>query len=72
MKIRVFEAFAGYGSQAIALKRLAQDYPQLQFEFVGISEIESNAINAYQSIHGNVTNYGDICKIDWGGANTGL
>jgi hypothetical protein len=27
MKIRVFEGFAGYGSQALALKRLARDYP---------------------------------------------
>jgi hypothetical protein len=40
MKIRVFEGFAGYGSQALALKRLARDYPQLELEFVGISEIE--------------------------------
>lgn len=34
-KIRVFEAFAGYGSQSIALKRLGID-----FEVVGISEID--------------------------------
>jgi hypothetical protein len=27
MNIRVFEAFAGYGSTAIALKKLSKDYP---------------------------------------------
>ena len=40
-KIRVFEAFAGYGSQAMAAKRLQRDFPgQVEFEFVGTSEIE--------------------------------
>lgn len=67
MKIRVFEAFAGYGSTAIALKRLQRDFPDdVEFEFVGISEIEPKAISAYRNIHGDVLNYGDICKIDWG------
>ena len=66
--IRVFEAFAGYGSQAMALKRLQSDYPnRIRFKFVGISEIEPYAIAAYQAVHGNVPNYGDITKIDWGG-----
>lgn len=65
-KIRVFEAFAGYGSQAIACKRLYRDFPhEVKFEFVGISEIEPNAIKAYFAIHGDVPNYGDISKIDW-------
>lgn len=65
-KIRVFESFAGYGSQAIAAKRLQQDFPDdVQFEFVGISEIEPSAIKAYHAIHGDVHNYGDITKIDW-------
>ena len=36
MKIRVFEAFAGYGSQAMALERLKQDYPEFDYEVVGI------------------------------------
>lgn len=66
--IRVFEAFAGYGSQAMAFKRLQQDYPDVvEFEFVGISEIEPNAIKAYNAIHGDVPNFGDITKINWGG-----
>ncbi len=66
MKIRVFEAFAGYGSQAMALKRLQRDFPgMMEFEFVGISEIDTHAIAAYNAVHGDTTNYGDISKIDW-------
>jgi DNA (cytosine-5)-methyltransferase 1 len=65
MKIRVFEAFAGYGSQAMALKRLQEKHPDLELEFVGISEIEKSAITAYHAVHGAVRNYGDISKIQW-------
>lgn len=66
-KIRVFEAFAGYGPQAMAAKRLQRDFPgDVEFEFVGTSEIEPNAIKAYAAIHGDVPNYGDISKIEWG------
>jgi DNA (cytosine-5)-methyltransferase 1 len=64
-KIRVFEAFAGYGSQSLALKRLSQDYPDFQYEVVGISEIDKFAIQAYNALHPNVPNFGDISKIDW-------
>lgn len=59
-KLRVFEAFAGYGSQSMALKRLGID-----FEVVGISEIDKYAIKAYNAIHGETKNYGDISKIEW-------
>lgn len=59
-KIRVFEAFSGYGSQSMALKRLGID-----FEVVGISEIDKYAIQAYMAVHGDTPNYGDISKIDW-------
>lgn len=58
--LRVFEAFAGYGSQAMALERLLVDH-----EVVGISEIDKYAIQAYEAVHGKTRNYGDICKIDW-------
>ena len=58
--IKVFEAFAGYGSQSMALRRLGID-----FEVVGISEIDKYAIQAYMAVHGNTPNYGDISKIDW-------
>lgn len=65
-KIRVFEAFAGYGSQAMACKRLQRDFPNdVEFEFVGISEIEPNAIKAYNAVHGDTHNYDDISRIDW-------
>lgn len=64
--VRVFEAFAGYGSQAMALERLARDYSQFAFTVVGISEIDRYALQAYRAVHGDVTNYGDITRIDWG------
>lgn len=38
-KIRVFEAFSGYGSQSIALRNIGVD-----FEVVAISEIDKYAI----------------------------
>ncbi len=66
MNIRVFEAFAGYGSQSIALELLAQAFPDFQFQTVGISEIDKYAIKAYRALHGdNIPNHGDITKIDW-------
>lgn len=63
--LKVFEAFAGYGSQAMALKRLAHDYPEFEYEVVGISEIEKTALQAYEAIHGHCPNYGDISNIIW-------
>lgn len=58
--LRVFEAFSGYGSQSMALKRLGVDY-----EVIGISEIDKYALQAYMAVHGETPNYGDISKIDW-------
>lgn len=70
MNIRVFEAFAGYGSQSIALELLSQTFPDFQFEVVGYSEIDKYAIQAYRAIHGDsAPNLGDISKINWGGIN---
>lgn len=57
--LRVFEAFAGYGSQSIALRNLGVEY-----EIVAISEIDKYAIKAYEAIHGPTNNLGDICKIN--------
>ena len=31
MKIRVFEAFAGYGSQSLALERLKRNFPNFDY-----------------------------------------
>ena len=58
-KIKVFEAFAGYGSQSIALRNLG-----IEYEVVAISEIDKYAIKAYEAIHGPTNNLGDICKIN--------
>lgn len=66
-KLRVFEAFAGYGSQALALERLREHFPNFDFEVVGISEIDKYAIQAYNALHGDTPNFGDISNIDWGG-----
>lgn len=57
--LRVFEAFAGVGTQSMALKRIGVDY-----EVVGIAEIDKFAIQSYMAIHGDTKNYGDISKID--------
>lgn len=65
MKIRVFEAFAGYGSQSLAFERLKKNFPNFDYEVVGISEIDKYAIDAYNALHQGVTNYGDISKINW-------
>lgn len=65
MKIRIFEAFAGYGSQSLALERLKRHFPEFDYEVVGISEIDRYAVTAYKALHGNVPNHGDISKIDW-------
>lgn len=60
--LRVFEAFAGYGSQSMALRNIGVEH-----EVVGISEIDKYAIMAYNATHEPTTNYGDISKIEWGG-----
>lgn len=60
--MRVFEAFAGYGSQSMALRNIGVPY-----RVVGISEIDQYAIRAYNAVHGPTRNYGDISKIEWGG-----
>lgn len=47
-KLRVFEAFAGIGAQAAALKRL-----NINYEIVGISDWFIDAIECYATIHNN-------------------
>ena len=44
----------------MALRRLGID-----FEVVGISEIDKYAIQAYMAVHGDTPNYGDISNIEW-------
>lgn len=57
--LRVFESFAGIGTQRMGLERAGIDH-----EVVGICEIDKFAIDSYQAIHGETKNYGDISKID--------
>lgn len=57
-KLRVFEAFAGIGSQSIALENLGIDH-----EVVAISEIDQYALKAYEATHREVNNLGDISKV---------
>ena len=56
--IKLFEAFAGIGCQAMAFKRAG-----IPYETVGISEIDKYAIQSYNLIHDNLKNYGDISKM---------
>lgn len=56
--IKIFEAFAGIGCQAMALNKLG-----IEYESVGISEIDKYAIMSYNAIHGETKNYGDICEM---------
>ena len=64
--LRVFEAFAGYGSQSLAFKYLKEKHPDFDFKVVGISEIEPSAIQAYRLLHGwEAPNFGDVTRIDW-------
>lgn len=51
--------FSGIGAQEAALKRLGLD-----FEVVGISEIDKYAIQSYEAINGPTRNYGDITQIE--------
>ena len=50
-EIRVFEAFAGYGSQLMALKRIEEMHPN-EFKVipVGYAEIDKYAIEAYNHL----------------------
>lgn len=56
--MKVIELFSGIGAQVAALKRLGIDY-----EVVGISEIDKYAIKSYEAINGATHNYGDISQI---------
>lgn len=66
-KIKVFTAFSGYDSQCLALKRLKDEHPDFDYELVGWSEIEPNAIKAHNILFPEAAdkNLGDIAKIDW-------
>lgn len=58
-KLRVFEAFAGIGTQRMALNRLGVEH-----EVIGMAEIDKYAIKSYEAIHGETYNVGDISKVE--------
>ena len=64
--LRVFEAFAGYGSQSLAFKDLKDKHPEFDLKVVGYSEIEPSAIPAYGLLHGrDIHNFEDVTRIEW-------
>lgn len=77
-KLRLFEICAGYGSQALALNRLREIYPDFDYELVGWAEFDPEpdvnpdidkqpAVIAHNALHpdGIGKNWGDITKIKW-------
>lgn len=61
MTWRVFEAFAGYGGAAFALKR-----SRVPHSIVGFSEIHPHSIELYNANHPGHRNFGDITLVDPG------
>lgn len=58
-KLRVFEAFAGYGGASFGLKRAG-----IPHEVIGYSENDKFASELFEINHPGILNYGDITKID--------
>lgn len=58
-KIRVFEAFAGYGGASFGLKK-----SKLKYEVIGFSETDKDAIELFEYNFPKIHNYGDITKIN--------
>ena len=58
-KLKLFEAFAGYGGASYGLQRA-----KICHETIGYSEIDKFAIEFYENNHPGILNYGDITKID--------
>lgn len=57
--IKVLELFAGIGAQATALKRLG-----VEWESVGIVEIDPYCVTSYNAIHGTNWEPSDITKLE--------
>lgn len=60
-KLRLIELFAGYGSQALGLKRINAD-----FEHYKVIEFDKFAIKSYNAIHGTNFDVTDIRNIKGG------
>ncbi|MSR79040.1 MAG: DNA cytosine methyltransferase [Candidatus Taylorbacteria bacterium] len=59
IKLRVFEAFAGYGGASFGLKKA-----NIPHEIIGYSENDKFASELFENNHPGILNYGDITKID--------
>ncbi len=57
--IKVIEAFAGVGSQRMALRNIGVEH-----EVVGVFEIDKYALQSYKAIHGDCPNLGDISNVN--------
>ena len=57
--LRLLELFSGIGAQRMALDRLGVEYKS-----VGISDISRPALRAYEQIHGDLDNLGDITRLE--------
>ena len=65
--VKVYEGFSGIGVTKLAIEDISKELG-FNVSHVGCSEIEPCAMKAYKALHGNnVTNYGDVTKIDWKG-----
>lgn len=56
--IRLIELFAGYGSQAMAMRNIGAE-----FEHYRVVEFDGPAINSYNSVHGTSFPTMDVCKV---------
>ena len=59
MKLKVFEAFAGYGGASFGLQNSGLD-----FEVIGFSEIDKYANEILSINFPSIPNYGDITQIN--------
>lgn len=59
--IRLIELFAGYGSQALALK-----YAGIPFEHHFVCEFDKYAMQSYNDIHGTNFEVSDVCNVRGG------
>ena len=58
-KLSMIELFSGIGAQRKALENISLDY-----EIIGVSEIDKYAYKSYEAIFGETKNFGDITKIE--------
>jgi DNA (cytosine-5)-methyltransferase 1 len=74
--LRLFEICAGYGSQALALNRLHEHFPEFEYELTGWCEFDPEskaplerqpAVIAHNALHPDASdkNWGDLTKMDW-------